>query len=52
MKKLHLLSTEERSLFFRFASDESLISFEIIEKDFWVVWTLERLFSLNDSSPI
>ncbi len=48
MKKLHLLSSEERRLFFRSASDESQISFEIIEKDYWVVWTLDRLFSLND----
>lgn len=27
-------------------ADESNIPFEIIEKDFWVVWILERLLSL------
>lgn len=48
MIKLHLLSIEERNLFFRVAYDESQIAFEILEKDFWVVWTLERLFSLKE----
>jgi hypothetical protein len=47
MTQIHLLSNEERRLFFNEASIESKISFEIIEKDFWVVWTLEKLFSLD-----
>ncbi len=29
-------------------AEELNISFEIIEKDFWVVWMLERLSSLSD----
>ncbi len=46
--KLHLLSIIEREPFFDVTAEESGIPFEIIEKDFWVVWTLEKLFSLPD----
>ena len=48
MKKLSILPKEEREIFFRAAADSSGIPFEIIEKDYWVVWTLERLFSLPE----
>ena len=48
MKELHLLSSKERELFFREASSELNIPFSIIEKDFWVVWTLARLFSIAE----
>jgi predicted nucleotidyltransferase component of viral defense system len=48
MKELHLLSHDERRPFFELAAYESQKTFEIIEKDYWVVWTLERLFSLPD----
>lgn len=48
MKELYLLPIEERNLIFRLAADESQIPFEIIEKDFWVVWILERLFSMEE----
>jgi predicted nucleotidyltransferase component of viral defense system len=48
MSDLHLMSPEERQLFFDEAVVESGISNAIIEKDFWVVWTLERLFSIED----
>ena len=51
MTRLHLLPVEERNLFFRTAFEESQIPFEILEKDFWVVWTLERLFSMNELKP-
>ena len=44
---LHLLSKEERALFFRTAAEIMYMPFEIIEKDYWVVWVLERLFSLE-----
>lgn len=47
MIELHLLSKEERQIFFQEASAELNIPFAIIEKDFWVVWTLGRLFSLE-----
>jgi len=48
MKELYLLSTDERKQFFEVAAYESQKSFEIIEKDYWVVWTLENLFALPD----
>lgn len=48
MTELHLLSVTEREQFFDATADETNIPFEIIEKDFWVVWVLERLFSLAD----
>ncbi len=48
MTELHLLSITEREPFFDAAAEDSRLPFEIIEKDYWVVWTLERLFSLSD----
>ena len=48
MSKIHLISAEERRPFFNEAFVETKIPFEIIEKDFWVVWMLKRLFSLDD----
>jgi hypothetical protein len=48
MTQLHLLSVTERELYFDASVNESGLPFEIIEKDFWVVWILERLFSLPD----
>ncbi len=47
MNAIYLLSKEERELFFRTAAETMKIPFEIIEKDYWVVWVLERLFSLE-----
>lgn len=51
MNELYLLSKDERGLFFRTASDIKNMPFEIIEKDYWVVWVLERLFSLEKLKP-
>lgn len=48
MNEIHLLPKEERELFFRTAADIMNIPFEIIEKDYWVVWILERLFSIDE----
>jgi predicted nucleotidyltransferase component of viral defense system len=48
MSEIYLMPPEERQLFFDTAVVESGISNAIIEKDFWVVWTLERLFSINE----
>lgn len=45
MKEIHLLSKKERGFFFKTASDIKKMPLEIIEKDYWVVWVLERLFS-------
>jgi len=48
MKEIYLLPTSERDLFFRAAAEALKISFDIIEKDYWVVWTLDRLFALEE----
>ena len=48
MNEIHLLPREEQELFFRTAADIMNIPFEIIEKDYWVVWILGRLFSLDE----
>lgn len=48
MKPLHHLSNEERNLFFRSAFEESQIPVEILDKDFWAVWTLGHLFSMDE----
>ena len=47
MNKIYLLSKDERKLYFRTAAERMKIPLEIIEKDYWVVWVLERLFSLD-----
>ena len=46
MSEIHLLPQNERELFFRAAIDTKNMPFEVIEKDYWVVWVLKRLFSL------
>ena len=51
MSKLHLLPAERRHLLFSEAETETGIRFEIVEKDYWVVWTLERLFSISELKP-
>jgi hypothetical protein len=51
VNQLHLLSQNERSIFVAEAEIAMGIPFPIIEKDFWVVWTLERLFSLEELKP-
>ncbi|WP_042280002.1 nucleotidyl transferase AbiEii/AbiGii toxin family protein [Candidatus Protochlamydia sp. R18] len=51
MNEIHLLSKDERELFFRATTDIKNLPFEIIEKDYWVVWVLERLFSLQKLKP-
>jgi hypothetical protein len=48
MTQLHLLSITDREAYFDATAAELKISFQIIEKDFWVVWILERLFSLSE----
>jgi hypothetical protein len=48
VSKIHLLSRNERQIFMAEAAAALGIPFSIIEKDFWVVWTLERLFSLDE----
>ncbi len=48
MTQLHLLSITEREAYFDATAAELTIPTQIIEKDFWVVWILERLFSLSE----
>lgn len=48
MSKIQQLSAADRKAFFDEAVQKLGIVFPIIEKDFWVVWTLERLFSLEE----
>ena len=48
MSKVHKLSLKDREAFFNEATTILGIPFPIIEKDFWVVWTLERLFALEE----
>lgn len=49
MSQIHRLSKDDRAAFFNQAVTSSGIALPIIEKDFWVVWTLERLFSLEET---
>jgi predicted nucleotidyltransferase component of viral defense system len=51
MNEIYLLTQEERELFFQTAANIQNMPFEIIEKDFWVVWILGRLFSLEKVRP-
>lgn len=48
MKEIYLLPKEEREIYFRTSADTIKIPFNIIEKDYWVVWMLESLFALNN----
>ena len=47
-QELFQLEPESRKLYFEAAISESGMSFEVLEKDYWVVWTLDQLFSLPD----
>ncbi len=42
------LSSQERQLYFEQSAAQLGLSAQIIEKDFWVCWSLKRLFSLED----
>lgn len=42
------LPTEERILYFQKAAEIENKSVHIIEKDYWVCWLLEKLFSIKD----
>ena len=48
MNEIYLLSKNEREIYFRTAADAIKMPFNIIEKDYWVVWILERLFTLTE----
>ena len=40
-------SNAEREELFREAANSKAVHFQIIEKDFWVCWTLKRLFNIS-----
>lgn len=48
MDEFAQLPSEERRLYFEQASVRLGLSAQVIEKDFWVCWTLRRLFSLDE----
>ena len=45
MDDLYSQKPQERKNYFEVVADDMRVSVPIIEKDFWVVWTLWRLFS-------
>jgi hypothetical protein len=45
------LDTSERALYCEQAEARTGLARQSIEKDFWVCWTLERLFSLPEWGP-
>ncbi len=46
MDKIAKLSNEERNELFQQTANNRGINFQIVEKDFWVCWTLKQLFEL------
>ncbi|VGO19030.1 nucleotidyl transferase AbiEii/AbiGii toxin family protein [Pontiella sulfatireligans] len=51
MNRFVKLPLSEQALYFRQASERMSLSAEAIEKDFWVVWVLGRLFSSELLAP-
>lgn len=51
MNRLALASKRDRADVFRETANSMGIAAALIEKDFWVCWTLARLFSLPDLAP-
>jgi hypothetical protein len=50
MNKIARLSNEERNELFQQTANNRGINFQIVEKDFWVCWTLKQLFELPEIS--
>ena len=48
MDKIHLLTPKERLSYFEKAADQMGIAVPLIEKDYWVVWMLGRIFSFAE----
>ncbi len=51
MDKIASQSQEERNALFGESATSRGVLSQIIEKDFWVCWTLDKLFSLPEISP-
>ena len=47
MDDIAKLSSAERNELFRETANKRGLNFQIIEKDFWVCWTLKQLFGLD-----
>ncbi len=48
MDKLHLLTPKERLPYFEKAADQMGVTIPLIEKDYWVIWVLGRLFNIAE----
>lgn len=48
MVQLHRLSPTERAPYFEAAAAQMGVSVSMIEKDYWVVFMLERMFALAE----
>jgi len=51
MKILHTLSIKDRNNYFEIASADLKLPLNIVEKDYWVVWVLEHMFSIKEIQP-
>lgn len=51
MKNVARASAQDRADLFRIAAEASGLTPALIEKDFWVCWTLQRLFALPVTAP-
>jgi predicted nucleotidyltransferase component of viral defense system len=48
MDRFIQIKNKEKEIAYRRASEETGLSEGIIEKDFWVCWTLKELFSIDE----
>ncbi len=48
MSQLHILSENERKEFFEVAAAKLNMNIPIVEKDYWVVFMLEKLFAIDE----
>ncbi len=51
MKKVARASAEDRADMFRIAAEASGLAPAVVEKDFWVCWMLQKLFTLQVAGP-
>ncbi|SRR6266404_8436449 len=51
MNKVATLPIDERTTMFQEAANRRGVTVQIIEKDFWVCWTLKQLFEMTDFGP-
>lgn len=51
MKRVAVAAPQEREAVFLAAAEKRVLSAALVEKDFWVCWTLARLFALPEIAP-